>query len=143
MNKRAIHIILAIAFLLLGVLVYYYFKKDVLVYESYLGIKKSTVIVAESKLINANWLTGSIANWLPDLCWEISFLFMLSAIWGHWQLVPNSMKLLTLAVIMGTELVQMLGWLPGTGDIKDILVYFIGFSIFTLLFLIKRPKQNL
>jgi hypothetical protein len=68
---------------------------------------------------------------------------MLSAVWGNWQLVPNSIKLLTLAVIMGTELVQMLGWLPGTGDIKDILVYFIGFSIFTLLFLINRPKQNL
>ena len=131
MNKRLIYFLLSILCLLIGVGLYYFFKKEVLVYESFIGLKKM------------NTHGYSFANWLPDLCWEISFLFMLSAVWGNWQLVPNSMKLLTLAVIMGTELVQMLGWLPGTGDIKDILVYFIGFSIFTLLFLIKRPKQNL
>jgi hypothetical protein len=111
--------------------VYYFFKKDILVYESFIGLKKMNV-------------EGyGFANWLPDLCWEISFLFMLSAIWGSWLVVPNSIKLATLAVIIGTELVQMLGWIPGTGDIKDILVYFIGFSIFTMLFLKKRPKKNL
>ena len=100
-------------------------------YESFIGIKKMN--------------TGGygFANWLPDLCWEISFLFMLSTVWGNWRLVPNSIKIVTLSLIIGTELFQILGWLPGTGDIKDILVYFIGFSIFTLLFLTKRPKKNL
>jgi len=141
MNKRAIHIILAIAFLLLGVLVYYYFKKDVLVYESYLGIKKSTDIVALSKLINANWLTGSIANWLPDLSWEISFLLMLTAIWGNWQEVPKILKFSTLLVIIGSEVLQGLGYLPGTGDLMDILVYFIGFTIFILLHSKQRAKM--
>jgi LPXTG-motif cell wall-anchored protein len=68
---------------------------------------------------------------------------MLSAVWGNWRLVPLSIKLATLSVIIGTELLQMRGLLPGTGDIKDILVYFIGFSIFTLLFYIKRTKKNL
>ena len=131
MNKRLLYFLLSILCLVIGVAVYYFFKKDVLVYEAFIGIKK----------MNAEGY--SFANWLPDLCWEISFLFMLSAVWGNWQLVPNSIKLATLAVIIGTELVQMLGWIPGTGDIKDILVYFIGFSIFTLLFLIKRTKQNL
>ena len=110
---------------------YYFFKKDVLVYESFIGIKKSNI------------QGYSFANWIPDLCWEISFLFMLSAVWGNWRLVPNSIKIVTLSLIIGTELLQMRGLLPGTGDIKDILVYFIGFSIFTLLFLTKRPKQNL
>jgi hypothetical protein len=128
MNKRLLYFLLSIICLLIGMGVYYFFKKDILVYESFIGIKKSNI-------------GGyNFANWLPDLCWEISFLFMLSAVWGNWQLVPNSMKLLTLTVIIGTELLQMRGLLPGTGDIKDILVYFIGFSIFTLLFLIKRPK---
>ena len=141
MNKRATHIILAIAFLLLGVLVYYYFKKDVLVYESYLGIKKSTDIVAESKLINANWITRSIANWLPDLCWEVSFLLMLSAIWGNWQEVPKILKFATLLVIIGSEVLQGLGFLPGTGDLMDILVYFIGFTIFILLHSKLRAKM--
>ena len=131
MNKRLLYFLLSILCLVIGVGLYYFFKKDVLVYESFIGIKKSNI------------QGYSFANWLPDLCWEISFLFMLSAVWGNWQLVPNSMKLFTLAVIIGTELLQMGGPLPGTGDIKDILVYFIGFSIFTLLFLIKRTKQHL
>ena len=131
MNKRLLYFLLSILCLLIGVGVYYFFKKDILVYESFIGLKKSTI------------QGYSFANWLPDLCWEISFLFMLSAIWGNWRLVPLSIKLATLLVIIGTELFQILGWLPGTGDIKDILVYFIGFSIFTLLFLIKRPKKNL
>ena len=131
MNKRLLYFLLSILCLIIGVGVYYFFKKDVLVYEAFIGIKKMN--------------TGgySFANWLPDLCWEISFLFMLSAIWGNWRLVPNSIKIVTLGLIIGTELLQMLGLLPGTGDIKDILVYFIGFSIFTLLFLTKRTKQNL
>ena len=131
MNKRLLYFILSILCLVIGAAVYYFFKKDVLVYEAFLGLQKM------------NTEGYSFANWLPDLCWEISFLFMLSAIWGSWQLVPNSIKLATLSVIIGTELFQMLGWLPGTGDIKDILVYFIGFSIFTMLFLIKRSKKNL
>ena len=131
MNKRLLYFLLSILYLDIGVGVYYFFKKDVLVYESFIGIKK----------MNAGGY--SFANWLPDLCWEISFLFMLSAVWGNWRLVPNSIKIVTLSLIIGTELLQMQGLLPGTGDIKDILVYFIGFSIFTLLFLIKRTKQNL
>ena len=131
MNKRVLYFLLSILCLIIGVGVYYFFKKDVLVYEAFIGLQKM------------NTEGYSFANWLPDLCWEISFLFMLSAIWGNWRLVPNSIKIATLAVIIGTELVQMLSLLPGTGDIKDILVYFIGFSIFTMLFLIKRPKKNL
>ena len=131
MNKRLLYILLSILCLVIGAGVYYFFKKDVLVYEALLGIKKM------------NTEGYSFANWLPDLCWEISFLFMLSAVWGNWRLVPNSIKIVTLSLIVGTELLQMLGLLPGTGDIKDILVYFIGFSIFTLLFLTKRTKQNL
>jgi hypothetical protein len=128
MNNRLLYFLLSILCLLIGVGVYYFFKKDILVYESFIGIKKSN-------------LGGySFANWLPDLCWEISFLFMLSSVWGNWRLVPISIKIVTLGLIVGTELVQMRRWLPGTGDIKDILVYFIGFSIFTLLFLTKRPK---
>ncbi len=131
MNKRLLYFLLSILCLIIGVGVYYFFKKDILVYESFIGIKKS------------NLQGYSFANWLPDLCWETSFLFMLSAIWGNWRLVPNSIKIVTFGLIVGTELLQMQGLLPGTGDIKDILVYFIGFSIFTLLFLTKRPKQNL
>jgi hypothetical protein len=134
MNKRAIHIILAIAFLLLGVLVYYYFKKEVLVYESYLGIKKSTDIIGVSKLTNSNWLNKLIANWLPDLCWETSFLLMISSIWGSWKLVPTILKVATFLVIVGSEVLQGLGYIPGTGDMMDILVYFIGFTIFTKVF---------
>ena len=128
MNKRLLDFLLSILCLVIGVGVYYFFKKDVLVYEAFIGIKKM-------------YVEGyGFANWLPDLCWEISFLFMLSAVWGNWRLVPNSIKIVTLSLIIGTELLQMLGLLPGTGDIKDILVYFIGFSIFTLFFLIKRTK---
>ena len=131
MNKRLLYFLLSILCLVIGVGVYYFFKKEVLVYESFLGLKKMNI-------------GGySFANWLPDLCWEISFLFMLSAVWGNWRLVPNIIKTVTLVLIIGTELLQMSGLLPGTGDIKDILVYFIGFSIFTLLFLTMRTKQNL
>ena len=134
MNKRSTHITLAVAFLLLGVLVYYYFKKDVLVYESYLGIKKSTDIIGVSKLTNSNWLNKLIANWLPDLCWETSFLLMISSIWGSWKLVPTILKVATFLVIVGSEVLQGLGYIPGTGDMMDILVYFIGFTIFTKVF---------
>jgi hypothetical protein len=125
MNKRFYYFIFSVISLLIGTSIYYYFQKDTLVYESYLGIVKNN---------NNNNKQSYLINWLPDLCWEISLLFMLSTVWGNWRQVPNSIKLLTLSLIIGTELLQMQKLLPGTGDIKDILVYFIGFSIFTLLF---------
>ncbi len=138
MNKRIYYFLLAILLLVVGVLVYYYFKKDTLVYESYLGIHKA----APAADTAGNKAASAAANWLPDLLWEISFLFMLTAVWGSWNLVPKLIKLFTFIVIIGTELLQMLGILPGTGDIIDILVYFIGFSIFTLLFT-ERSKKSL
>ncbi len=128
MNNRLLYFLLSLLCLFIGVGAYYFFKKDILVYEAFIGIKKMNI------------KSYSFTNWLPDLCWEISFLFMLTAIWGHWRLVPISIKIVSLCLILGTELVQMLGLVPGTGDFKDILVYFIGFAIFTLLFSIKRPK---
>ena len=140
MNKRITYIILAAVFLLIGVVVYYFFRNEVLFYESYLGINKSKGIVSDPKLLNANWLSKSISNWLPDLCWEISFLYMLSAVWGGWTQVPKLLKLTTLLVILGSELLQALDILPGTGDILDILVYFIGFTIFTLVYSEKLKK---
>ena len=140
MNKRISYIILSFAFLLIGVVVYYFFRNEVLVYESYLGINKSKGIVSDPKLLNANWLSKSISNWLPDLCWELSFLYMLSAVWGGWTQVPKLLKLTSLLVILGSELLQALGILPGTGDILDILVYFIGFTIFTLVYSNKLRK---
>jgi hypothetical protein len=153
MNKRAIHIILALAFLLIGVTVYYYFKKDVLVYESYLGVQKTTGISSSKgnstyskvgKHISSsekNVFTENLANWLPDLCWEVSFLLMLTAIWGNWQEVPKILKFATFVVIIGSEVLQGMGLVPGTGDLMDILVYFIGFTIFILLHSKQRAKM--
>jgi hypothetical protein len=150
MNKRISYIILSVAFLLIGVIVYYYCRNEVLIYESYLGINKSKGIVGDQKLVNANWsnnnianwLSKSIANWLPDLCWEISFLYMLTAVWGSWKQIPILLKLATLIVILGSELLQAIGIIPGTGDILDILVYFIGFTIFTLVYSNKLRKNK-
>ena len=138
MNKRLPHILLAAAFLLIGVVVYYYCRNEALEYESFLGLKKTTGIDGDSRLINANWLSKSIANWLPDLCWELSFLYMLTAVWGGWTQVPKLLKLTTLLVILGSEVLQRMGKIPGTGDILDILVYFIGFTIFTIVYSNKR-----
>ena len=40
MNKRLLYFILSILCLVIGVGVYYFFKKDILVYEAFIGIKK-------------------------------------------------------------------------------------------------------
>jgi hypothetical protein len=88
-----------------------------------------------------NVFTENLANWLPDLCWEVSFLLMLSAIWGNWQEVPKILKFATLVVIIGSEILQGMGYLPGTGDLMDILVYFIGFTIFNVVNLSKFIKN--
>jgi len=65
---------------------------------------------------------------------------MLTAIWGNWQEVPKILKFATLLVIIGSEVLQGMGYLPGTGDLMDILVYFIGFTIFILLHSKQRAK---
>lgn len=73
-------------------------------------------------------LPGWMSLNLPDGLWVFSFTSAIRLIWNGnrspearcWVWVP-------LALGLGTEVLQYIGWFPGTGDWLDVFSYTIGF----------------
>ena len=68
-----------------------------------------------------------IKNYFPDGLWAYSFLSALLIVWSRqvnflWILIGFSLS-------AGFELLQHFHWIAGTGDIIDIVVYFVFFGV--------------
>ena len=121
MKKR---IILSIYFLILGVLIYFLF---------------------DIKIISKDILVFSIIrNYLPDLCWTMSFFFLsitLTSNITNKPLLINSLYVLTISLLY--EFLQFVKLAKGTFDIGDIFIYIISI-IFACLIekMIRRKKYE-
>jgi len=122
-SKRTIcHIICIVALLLIGALVYFFYKPSLTLYEQWLGITKNAVPMA-------------IANWLPDFCWCYALLLTMKLIWYNWEKVPFVWKLFCWVMPIASEYFQWLKILPGTADLWDAGVYMIAYLLIELRFL--------
>lgn len=106
--------------LLAGEWLYLYGRKSDSVFEAWLHIKKNAVPLSWS-------------NWLPDYFWCISLLAAMVLLWKGWARIPMVWKAGLWMLITGSELLQYLDILPGTGDIADVFIYQAAFiSVYTL-----------
>jgi hypothetical protein len=72
-----------------------------------------------------------IKNFLPDGLWAYAFISSILLIWGrviHWTWI-----ILAFLTAVGYEVLQYQHVIPGTGDIKDVITYFVFFNIALLL----------
>lgn len=79
-----------------------------------------------------------VKNYLPDGLWAYSFISALLIIWNR----DISFLWLLLAFLLAAcfEWLQHFSLIPGTGDIADVIVYFIFFGL--ALLINKKMKTN-
>lgn len=80
-----------------------------------------------------------LPNWciynLPDGLWLLSYMFLTEWIWKGEHLFIKKCFLYGLPILtIIAEIGQIVAVIPGTGDIFDIIAYFISIILFNLLF---------
>ena len=120
MKKR---FILSLIFLIIGIIIYVLFRFNL--------------------IINNNLFTSFIRNYIPDMCWALSFFFasinFTKNITSNY-LIVNSIFVLLFGIIF--ELLQYFRVVKGTFDVIDIIVYFISIIIAALIEFLWRRKEN-
>ena len=64
---------------------------------------------------------GSI--WIPDYLWGVSLWMAMVVVWNGWERIPMGWKIGIALMVSATELFQWLGWMHGTGDWIDVVMY--------------------
>ena len=120
MKKRTV---LSLIFLIVGVAIYLLFDLEIMAKQSL--------------------MFSIIRNFLPDLCWTLSFFFMsinFSSKIVKNNLLFNSLYVLGIALIY--ELLQYFKVIKGTFDVLDILIYIIAIATACLIEKMIRRKEN-
>ena len=120
MKKR---ILISTVFLIIGIITYYFYG---------IGV-----------LSKNNLCFSLIRNYIPDICWTISFFFMsinFAFIIFKKYILINAIYVLTVAFIF--EVLQLFGIVGGTFDIIDILIYIIFVLISCIIEKRERKNEN-
>jgi len=80
---------------------------------------------------NSLFISALIRNYLPDGLWAYAFISGILLIWD--RALHMTWIILVFLTAIGYEFLQYLHVVPGTGDIKDIITYFLFFTIALLL----------
>ncbi|TDW95833.1 hypothetical protein [Dinghuibacter silviterrae] len=81
-----------------------------------------------------------LKNYLPDGCWAYAFISSILIIWDR----KVNIRWITPVFLLSAcfELLQYRHLIPGTGDVKDVAVYFLFFSIALILNQIFRTLSH-
>ncbi len=113
-NKTYTRIALILLPLIAGTLIYLKGRKYPVLFETWFYQTKET-----------SSFPGS--GWIPDYLWCVSLWSCFVWIWNGWQNIPLFWKWFLWLLISSTEIFQWLGWIAGTGDWIDILMYQLAF----------------
>lgn len=100
--------------LIVGTLIYLRGRKYPVLFETWFYQTKET-----------SSLPGS--GWIPDYLWCVSLWTSLVWLWNGWTKIPIAWKWLIWLMVMSTELFQWKGWIHGTGDWIDLIMYQMAF----------------
>ena len=68
-----------------------------------------------------------IQNYLPDFLWSFAFFNTLFIIWRENKKMANLYSFASLLISFALEFLQKLGYVNGTFDLNDVVVYFAGY----------------
>jgi hypothetical protein len=88
--------------LLVGLLIYLYFRENTLLHQ-WIGCRNQA-----SSISITNGLLHLVAYQLPDFCWSISFASALFLFQYHFKIEGKGFFYFVMALIVSTELVQLL-----------------------------------
>lgn len=68
-----------------------------------------------------------IQNYLPDFLWSFAFFNSLFLIWKENKKMAIIYSCASLLISFSLEFLQKVGYINGTFDINDVVVYFLGY----------------
>lgn len=72
-------------------------------------------------------IPSAIVNFLPDGLWAYSLMSAILIVWQ--RRIVAGWVLAACCLSIGFEVLQHYHWIPGTGDLYDVLTYFIFFGL--------------
>lgn len=75
---------------------------------------------------------------VPDGLWMLSFLLFVESVWGDEKSIKWMFCVPIIAFACTMEILQFLGYFPGTGDVLDIFSYVMAILLFILLTKLKQ-----
>jgi len=126
---RALKIFVGLIFLLIGSYLYLKFRSETLLmfkWAENLGLDFIVSSIRESfQGLNSDRMKYIIFS-APYGLWVISFCCFIGAIWHKdSSLSAIILRLIVPVIAVSSELLQFVGFLPGTFDINDLLVLFV------------------
>ena len=128
---------LSIIILLVACYVYVSHRGGDMVLYSLLGIDgNSSLFIALRQ--NATDLPAWVIYNIPDGLWLLSYLLIIEAIWGNekqrkiWFIIP----VILFAFLL--EVLQYIGFFPGTGDVLDMLCYSVAIAVYLGIIKLKQ-----
>ena len=129
--------LLSIIILLVACYVYVSHRGGDMVLYSLLEIDgNSSLFIALRQ--NATDLPAWVIYNIPDGLWLLSYLLMIEAIWGNekqrkiWFIIP----VILFAFLL--EVLQYIGFFPGTGDVLDMLCYSVAIAVYLGIIKLKQ-----
>lgn len=123
------HFILPISF---GGLIYLIFRPMhlyVFYWVDMLGLN-SLVLQVRDIFDIAHYLPAWIIYSLPNGLWAYSFMFFISFVWGHTNSIGKTFFIILVVILsVGSELGQLLGLVPGTFCLTDVVLYLLGLVV--------------
>jgi len=101
------------------------------------------ILFATKVIVNNNSIISIIRNFLPDMCWTLSFYFAsinISKRLIKKSILINAIYVFSIGVLF--EFMQYFNWVNGTFDIIDILVYFISILVACIIEKHLRRSEN-
>lgn len=133
MSKRISFIFLSVLFIVVGALIYVFFRPTTYIAQ----------FIGNLTGLNSFGEFGSsfLKFYLPDFLWAISLSFGLYAIY-----LPNIKTSIILSVVVFVygvlwEVLQVIGVIGGTGDIVDVIMYLVA-SMLAVTFNLKKEKTK-
>lgn len=122
------HLIFSGLLITIGAIIYILFRESVIFTLPFTGNPESLPLVA----LPDNILTDILRYQLPDGLWCCAVLMYASTI------ESRMLRLIAAVMPVGMEFGQLAGFMPGTFDIADLIVY----TVITIIFLLKWKRKN-
>lgn len=144
-NKYLLPLLNSVIPVFLGGLIYIAFRTKTLImfqWFNLFNLSAAVLVTRNFTETRATYIPTWIIYSLPSALWMYSFTFSLTYIWLK---SASSLKflwiLLPLFLGLGSELSQYLGWVPGSFDILDLLLYiFASFLAINVTIILKNNK---
>lgn len=137
MSKRQKNILMCLSALLLGAVLYIFFRRNTWVSRLFAVIAFAPEVAVQQKWMLMDW----IRYYIPDFLWSFSLSCGIQAICLPKRKDILGCSAIALACGVVWEVLQWRNVVSGTGDILDVLMYFGG-SILSILINIKERKQT-